>query len=81
MIGIAVLTSDVFVPMNDALTILKDGGLAIEGQTIVAVGRRAELLTAYPEAQTAHYADRILMPGLINAHAHSSMLCVRRACG
>lgn len=64
----AILTMD---PDNHVLT---DGALALSGPTIAAVGPRAELIAAHPGVPARHMADCVLMPGLINAHAHSGFL-------
>ncbi|MFT4307605.1 MAG: amidohydrolase [Microbacterium sp.] len=72
--SIHLLTADVVVPMNPALDVLADAGVAIEGDTIVAVGTAAELTAAHPGAPRRHLADRVLLPGLINAHHHSGLL-------
>ncbi|MEM6382439.1 MAG: amidohydrolase [Pseudomonadota bacterium] len=69
-----VLTADIVVTMDDRLTVLQDGGVAIKGDTIAAVGSKTELVAAFPTAEVVHHADSLLMPGLINAHAHSGML-------
>lgn len=72
--SVALLTADVVVPMNAGRDILTDAGVAIDGDTIVAVGGTAELRAAHPDAPHRHLADRVLMPGLINAHHHSGLL-------
>ncbi|WP_460775651.1 amidohydrolase family protein [Microbacterium sp. GXF7504] len=71
---IQLLTADVVVPMNDAHDVLTDAGVAIDGDVIVAVGPASDLRAAHPDAVHRHLADRVLMPGLINAHHHSGLL-------
>ena len=68
------LTADIVVTMNDTREVRTDAGVAIDGDTIVAVGSAAELRTAHPSAPHRHLTDRVLMPGLVNAHHHSGLL-------
>jgi 5-methylthioadenosine/S-adenosylhomocysteine deaminase len=60
--------------MDDDLTIILDGAMAITGQTISAVGPRDQLTATHPGVPATHMAGNLLMPGLINAHAHSGIL-------
>jgi cytosine/adenosine deaminase-related metal-dependent hydrolase len=48
---------------------LRDGGVAVEGDRVIAIGTRPELLSAYDGARLRSW-DGVLMPGLVNAHAH-----------
>jgi len=72
--GIQLLTADIVVPMTRETDILVDAGVAIEGDTIVAVDGIAELRTRFPAAPERHLADHVLIPGLINGHHHSGLL-------
>jgi imidazolonepropionase-like amidohydrolase len=47
-----------------------DGFVLVEGATITAVGRRAELGEAHDGIQHVDLGDATLMPGLINGHVH-----------
>ena len=49
---------------------LPDAGVVVEGNQIVAVGSRAELIAAYPDAEQIGGANYLLMPGLVNSHDH-----------
>ncbi|MBA8817134.1 5-methylthioadenosine/S-adenosylhomocysteine deaminase [Microbacterium halimionae] len=68
------LTADIVVTMNATRDVLVDAGIVIEGDTIIAVGAASDLALAYPDAARTHFADRVLMPGLVNSHHHSGML-------
>lgn len=68
------LTADVLVTGNANREVLADAGVAIDGGAIVDVGNAAELVMRHPDAPHRHLADRVLMPGLVNAHHHSGML-------
>jgi 5-methylthioadenosine/S-adenosylhomocysteine deaminase len=73
-VGAFILTADIVVPMNAARDVLTDAGVVVDGDTIAAVGSTADLTAAFPDAPRRHLADRVLMPGLINAHHHSGLL-------
>jgi 5-methylthioadenosine/S-adenosylhomocysteine deaminase len=68
------LVPDLVVTMDDALSVLPDAAVLVTGDTIAAVGRAAKLAAAHPDAERVDLPDRLLMPGLINAHHHSGML-------
>jgi 5-methylthioadenosine/S-adenosylhomocysteine deaminase len=69
-----ILSAAALLTMDATNTVIEDGALAITGGTIAAVGRRADLVAAHPGAPAQHMGDCVLMPGLINAHAHSGFL-------
>jgi cytosine/adenosine deaminase-related metal-dependent hydrolase len=49
--------------------LIEDGAVAIEGDTIVAVGKSAEIRAAH-SGEVRDLGERVLAPGLINAHCH-----------
>ncbi|MEM6426178.1 MAG: amidohydrolase family protein [Cyanobacteria bacterium P01_D01_bin.128] len=51
---------------------LSDGAIAIQGDTIQAVGQWQTLRHQYPQAPVIGSAATAVMPGLINAHHHSN---------
>lgn len=57
--------------MNDNLQAYESGGVLIEGDRIIEVGHiDAELIK--PDAEIVDANDRIVMPGFINTHVHTS---------
>ena len=56
---------------------IKNGGVVISGDSIIAVGTRTELREHYPAAPELHEPHGLLMPGLVNTHTHASMTCFR----
>jgi cytosine/adenosine deaminase-related metal-dependent hydrolase len=56
------------LPMTSAP--IPDGAIVVDNDSIVAVGTRAELLAAHPEARVRDWPG-ILTPGLVNSHAHT----------
>lgn len=47
-----------------------DGGIAVQAGIIAAVGPFREVRRSWPGAQVVDHPDCVLLPGLINAHAH-----------
>lgn len=56
-----------------AETLIPDGGLVIEGATIVAAGPRAELETMGPFDRVLGSANHFVLPGFVNCHYHSEL--------
>jgi len=52
--------------------VLSDGALAVEGERIREVGSWRDLRSRYPEAPVLGSERTAVLPGLINAHHHSS---------
>lgn len=59
------------IPDADGETI-DDGAVAVDGETIAAVGAFADLRAAHADAEVAGGERFAVMPGLIDAHHHSS---------
>ncbi|WOF22989.1 amidohydrolase [Microbacterium betulae] len=68
------LVPDHVVTMDDTRTVLSDAAVLVRGDTIDAVGPSDELARAHPHARRLDLPDRLLMPGLVNAHHHSGLL-------
>jgi cytosine/adenosine deaminase-related metal-dependent hydrolase len=49
---------------------IRDGGVVFSDRKIIAVGDGGDLLKSYPDAALQDLAEAVLLPGLINAHAH-----------
>jgi len=71
------LTNAVVLTMNPQLEQFDPGAVAIAADSIVAVGRAADLKSDYIAAQTVDCGGKVLMPGLINAHTHAPMTLLR----
>jgi len=63
--------------MDAQRRIIEDGAVAIRGDSIVAVGPRVELEAGYEAARTIDARGSLVMPGLINGHAHAAMSLFR----
>lgn len=69
------LSADFVLPMSEGNPLIENGAVVVDAQGQLAAVGPAEVLRArYPQAAARHFADRLLMPGLINCHCHSGML-------
>ena len=70
-----ILHADVLIPMDDDQAVISDGAVLVGSDgRIHAVGEAQALMVVNPGIRVKRLADRLLMPGLINAHAHSGLL-------
>lgn len=69
-----ILSAAAVLTMDAARSVIADGAVAIGGGAILATGPRAALLAAHPGVLHRAMPGHVVMPGLINAHAHSGML-------
>jgi len=65
------------VTMDGARTIYDDGGIAVKGDRIVAVGPRTEVEERYRAQQTIPASGKLVLPGFINGHTHVPMTLLR----
>ena len=59
---------------------IEDGAVVVEGDSIVAVGPWKEIQAAHT-GEVTDLGDRVLMPGLVNAHCHLDYTMMRRSIG
>jgi 5-methylthioadenosine/S-adenosylhomocysteine deaminase len=71
------ITGGTVITMDASRAILDDGGVAVKGDTIVAVGPRGELEAKYAAAQTIDAKGTLVLPGFINGHTHVPMTLFR----
>ena len=71
------VTGGTVVTMNEGRTILEDGALAIKGDSIIAVGSRAEIEARYSAPDTINASGKLILPGFINGHTHVPMTLFR----
>ena len=63
--------------LDDGMTRIDDGALAIAGDTLVALGTQAELQGRFTSRNILDGTKTLIMPGLINSHTHAAMTCFR----
>ena len=71
------ITGGTVVTMDEQDRKFLPGALAVDGDTIVAVGRNEEILAVFQGRETIDVPGSIVMPGLVNAHTHAAMTCFR----
>jgi 5-methylthioadenosine/S-adenosylhomocysteine deaminase len=57
--------------------VINDGSIAIKDGKIVGIGSRTKIDSLYSSAKQVAAQNKIIMPGLINTHAHSAMTLLR----
>src|SRR6266545_3967429 len=65
------------VTMDKDHRILPDGGLAVAGGRIVAVGSSRDIIRMYTAAHRVDAGGKLIIPGLINGHTHIPMTLFR----
>ncbi|HMO80685.1 MAG TPA: amidohydrolase [Pyrinomonadaceae bacterium] len=65
------------VTMDAKRRVVENGGVAIRGGSIVAVGTRAEIAKTYRAKQKIDASGKAVVPGLINTHTHIPMVLFR----
>ena len=63
--------------LDDRMTRIDDGALAIMGDTLIAVGTADELKRQFTSQNIIDGTKTLIMPGLINSHTHAAMTCFR----
>jgi 5-methylthioadenosine/S-adenosylhomocysteine deaminase len=71
------VTAQYVVTMDATQRVIDDGAIAVRGDTIIAVGPRAELESKYISTRQISRPRGLVMPGLINGHTHAAMTLFR----
>jgi 5-methylthioadenosine/S-adenosylhomocysteine deaminase len=66
-----------FTMRGQGVGYISDGAVAVRGSRIVAVGPTAELTARFQAQEIIEATDCALLPGLIDAHMHTSLAIVR----
>jgi len=67
-----------YVFLQDAdKAIIENGGVAVQGDTIIETGPGDTLREKYPGAELIAEEHGLVMPGLVNTHTHAAMTCLR----
>jgi 5-methylthioadenosine/S-adenosylhomocysteine deaminase len=72
-----IVSGGIVVTMDPVRAIYQDGSVAVRGDSIVAVGTRAEIEGRYESAQLIDARGRLVLPGFINGHTHVPMTLFR----
>lgn len=68
---------DWIVTCDDAMRCIEDGAIAIEGGRLAAIGPNQELAGKFRGRRQISLQGHLAAPGLINAHTHAAMSCLR----
>ena len=71
------ITHGTITTMDSAHDVYDDGAIAIRGDSIVAIGPANEIGSTFSASRTIDATGDIVMPGLINGHAHAAMSLFR----
>ncbi|MER8944650.1 MULTISPECIES: amidohydrolase [unclassified Mesorhizobium] len=69
-----ILAADTLLTMDENNHVLPDGAVLVEDGRIAAVSALAALRAAHPAVAVKKLDNAVLLPGLVNAHAHSGFL-------
>ena len=72
-----IVSGGIVVTMDGARAIYKDGSVAVRGDSVVAVGPRADIEARYHSAQVIDARGHLVVPGFINGHTHVPMTLFR----
>ena len=72
-----ILTHGTVLTMDDRAALFTDGAIALQGETIAAVGETTDLLAAYESERIVDCAGCAVLPGMVNAHTHVPMTLLR----
>jgi len=72
-----IVRGDYLLTMEEGATPLADAAVVVRDDKILAVGAWSDISRQYEAPETLSGSGRILMPGLINGHTHTSMTLFR----
>lgn len=56
---------------------IRDGGVVVDDEKIVEVGKRVDLIEKYPAAAHDKFGEAALLPGFVNCHSHLEITAMR----
>ena len=71
------ITGGTVVTMDADRRVIEDGVVAVRGDTIAAVGERPSTDLRESATRTIDASGSLVLPGLINGHAHAAMSLFR----
>ncbi len=69
--GCFCVSGDYVLTMDPVAPVVKNGGVVVEEGRVVAVGRAGDLIAAYRPELVLGGRQRLVLPGLIDAHVHA----------
>jgi 5-methylthioadenosine/S-adenosylhomocysteine deaminase len=71
------IITGIVVTMDGQRHIYNDGAVVVTGDTIIAVGPRADIEARYKAQRTLDTKNKLVLPGFINGHTHVPMTLFR----
>ncbi|HKS68614.1 MAG TPA: amidohydrolase [Candidatus Acidoferrales bacterium] len=72
-----IVSGGTVVTMDPQRRVIEDGAVAVRGDSIVGVGTSAQVESGFDAARTLDAHGDLVLPGLINGHAHAAMSLFR----
>lgn len=72
-----IISGSYLLPDAHQKNLIKNGAIAITGDTITAMGPKETILSEFSADRHIHTEHGLIMPGLINTHTHAAMACFR----
>lgn len=70
-----ILLADYVLPISSEL--IKNGGIAIDGAKIEAIGSPQELKAQFPQAEIEDFGKSVITAGFVNCHSHLELSIMR----
>lgn len=77
MLAMKVLSANYVLPISSGA--IPNGAVAIDRDSIAAVGTLAELLRQFPNASRENFGKAAILPGFVNCHSHLEITALRGA--
>ncbi len=72
-----IIKNGIVITMNSERSVLEDGAIVIRNDRIAAIGTTQDILSRFSAATVIDAFHHIIMPGLIDAHAHAGHTLVK----
>jgi len=72
-----IIRAEYLLTMEDDLSVIRDGAVAVKGSIIKGVGTFAEISKQYTSEKILDGKGKVVFPGLINTHTHAAMVYFR----
>ncbi len=70
-----ILSADFVLPISGEP--IEKGAVVFEKDKLVAVGKRAEIIEKFTEADREDFGEAVILPGFVNAHSHLEITAMR----